>query len=231
MSEDRDPLTGGGGGGEVLLTTALGDNGDAAAGLVRRPASVGIGVGVAVAGDPSVLLTALEPDVASTAVPAAVAFPAEELGDSSVVEAPALLFAVVTPLTGDEPLSVELLAAVLSAALSFTLPLPAVELSRDPLLLLLYAPAEETADVLLPFVLLLPGELGPLAVAASLAGLFWDIEEGAARVALTPELPLLLPAACETGPSAVLLPAGSSPAGDKADAKGDDGEWPLELES
>lgn len=228
-------MTGGGGGGEVLLSTALGDKGEAAAGLRRCPAPVGTGVGVAVAGELSVLLTALELDVVSTAVPAAVALPTKELGDSSEVEAPALLFAVVvTPLAGDEPLPVELLAAVLSAALASTLLLPAVpavELSRDPLLLLLYAPAEETADVLLPFVLLLPGELGPLAVAASLAGLFWDVEEGAPRVALMPELLLLPPAACETGPSAVLLPAGSSPAGDKADAKGDDGEWPLELRS
>ena len=228
-------MTGGGGGGEVLLTTALGDNGEAAAGLVRCPASVGTGVGVAVAGELSVLLTALEPDVASAALPAAVAFPAKELGDSSVVEAPALLFAVVeTPLTGDEPLPAELLAAVLSAALASTLPLPAVpavELSRDPLLLVLLPPAEVAADVLLPFVLLLPAEFGPLAMAASLAGLFWDVEEGAPRVALMPELLLLPPAACETGPSAVLLPAGSSPAGDKADAKGDDGEWGPELES
>ena len=225
-------MTGGGGGSEALLSTALGDNGEAAAGLVRRPASVGTGVGVAVAGELSVVLTALEPDVASTAVPAAVAFPAKELGDSSVVEAPALLFAVVlTPLTGDEPLSVELLAAVLRAALASTLLLPAVptvELSRDPLLLVLLPPAEEAADVLLPFVLLLPAEFGPPAMAALLAGL---LGEGATRVALTPELPLLLPAVCETGPSAVPLPAGSSPAGDKAGDKGDDGEWPLELES
>ena len=110
---------------------------------------------------------------------------------------------------------------------------PTVELSRDPVLLLLLPPAGEAADALLPFVLLLPGELAVPAMAVSLAGLFWDAGDGAPTAALMPELPLLLPAASEIGPSAVLLPAASSPAGDKEDDKGDgdDGEWGPEVES
>ena len=111
VPEEREPLTGEGGGGEVWLSTALGTDGDAVAGLKLCPDAVG--VGVAVAEEPSVLLTALALDVASTAVLAAVPFLPKELGDSSV-EALAPVFAVVlAPLTRDEPLSVELLVAVL----------------------------------------------------------------------------------------------------------------------
>jgi len=107
MPEDRELLTAGeGGGGGGMLTTALGDMGEADAelltGLALRPAFVGDGVGVVAAAGLVVPLAEADPGVADAAWPAAVLLTSTGSGDISS-DAPALAFAAVTPLTRGEP--------------------------------------------------------------------------------------------------------------------------------
>ena len=107
MPEDREVLTAGeGGGGGGMLSTALGDMGDADAelltGLALRPAVVGDGVGVVAAAGLVVPLAEADPSVAGVAWPAAVLLTATGSGEVSS-EAPAPAFAAVTPLTRGEP--------------------------------------------------------------------------------------------------------------------------------
>ena len=107
MPEDRELLTAGeSGGGGGMLTTALGDMGEADAelltGLALRPAFVGDGVGVVAAAGLVVPLAEADPGVADAAWPAAVLLTSTGSGDISS-DAPALAFAAVTPLTRGEP--------------------------------------------------------------------------------------------------------------------------------
>jgi hypothetical protein len=107
MPEDRELLTAGeSGGGGGMLSTALGDMGDADAelltGLALRPTLVGDGIGVVAAAGLAVPLEAADPSVAGAAWPAAVLLTFTGSGKVSS-EAPAVAFAAVTPLTRGEP--------------------------------------------------------------------------------------------------------------------------------
>ena len=104
MPEDRELLTAGeSGGGGGMLSTALGDMGDADAelltGLALRPTLVGDGIGVVAAA--GLALEAADPSVAGAAWPAAVLLTFTGSGKVSS-EAPAVAFAAVTPLTRGE---------------------------------------------------------------------------------------------------------------------------------